>query len=207
MTTPPLTYLVRHGEVHNPDRIVYADLDGYRLSELGRAQAAAAARRLPAGSAIVASPLERAVETASIIASELGTTVAVDEDVTEWHLGRRWAGHVWESLDDDFPGELTAYLERPADLPFSPETLEALADRVAGAVRRHRDTTESPLVIVSHQDPIQAARLALTGVPLTDLHNDKPPHAAVITLQGSGSGDWHEVGMWAPDQGVVFPPI
>ncbi len=207
MTSPVPTFLVRHGEVHNPHGVVYADLDGFGLSDLGRSQAAAAAERIPPGSTIVTSPLERAVETATIIGAKIGSDASVDEDLTEWHLGRRWAGHVWASLDDDFPGELAAYLDRPAEITFSPESLQRLAHRTADAIRHHRDATEHPLVIVSHQDPIQAARLALTDKPLADLHRDKPGHAAVITLKGSGNGGWRELELWAPKQGIVFPPI
>ncbi len=199
-------YLIRHGEVHNPGGIVYADLDGYGLTELGRAQATEAATRLPPQPTIVSSPLQRAVETAGIIAAAVSASVVIDDELTEWHLGRRWAGHVWESLDDDFPGELTAYLDDPTRLPFSDESLEALANRVAGRVRRHRDDVVGPLVIVSHQDPIQAGRLALTGKPLGDLHRDKPGHGAVITVEDA-EGVWLEHGMWAPRQGALFPPI
>ena len=201
------TYLVRHGEVHNPDGIVYADLDGFALSELGRTQAALAARRLPQGSTVVASPLGRALETAEIIAAKTGSVVTIDDDLTEWRLGRRWAGRVWDSLDEEFPGELSAYLEHPTELPFSPESLDEVAARTAGAVRRHRKATDGPLVAVFHQDPIQAARLALTGAPLSDLQLDKPGHAAVITLETRPSGPWIERELWAPDQGVLFPPI
>jgi probable phosphoglycerate mutase len=201
------TFLIRHGEVHNPEGVVYADLEGFGLSAVGRAQAAAAATRLPAGSTIVASPLQRAVETANVIAGDIAASVAVDEDLTEWHLGQRWAGEIWESIDERFPGELTAYLDHPHELDFATETLDALAARVAGAVRRHRLAAQGPLVIVSHQDPIQAARLALTGRTLTDLHQGKPGHAAVITLEDSGDGPWDEVAMWAPAQAEVFPPI
>jgi probable phosphoglycerate mutase len=205
------TFLIRHGEVHNPEGVVYADLEGFGLSELGRAQAAATATRLPAGSTIIASPLQRAVETANIIAGDIAgdiaASVTVDEDLTEWRLGQRWAGEIWESIDERFPGELTAYLEHPNDLDFAGETLAILAARVAGAVRRHRLASQGPLVIVSHQDPIQAARLTLTGRTLTNLHQDKPAHAAVVTLEGSGDGPWDEIAMWAPAQGEVFPPI
>lgn len=207
ISTGHTTFLIRHGEVHNPEGVVYADLEGFGLSELGRAQAAATATRLPAASTIVASPLQRAVETANIIAGDIGASVAVDEDLTEWRLGRRWAGEVWESIDERFPGELTAYLDHPHQLDFGEETLDALAARVAGAVRRHRLAAHGPLVIVSHQDPIQAARLDLTGRVLTDLHQDKPGHAAIVTLSGTGDGPWDEVAMWAPAQGEVFPPV
>ena len=201
-----LVYLIRHGEVHNPKGIVYADLDGYELSELGSAQAAKAATRLPKRPTIVSSPLQRAVETAGIIAAAVSASVVIDDELTEWYLGRRWAGHVWESLDDDFPGELTAYFDHPTRLPFSDESLEALATRIAGRVRRHREDVVGPLVIVSHQDPIQAGRLALTDRPLGELHRDKPGHCAVITVEQERDA-WREHGMWAPRQGALFPPV
>ena len=201
-----LVYLVRHGEVHNPEGIVYADLDGYGLSELGRAQASAAGRRLPGQVKIVSSPLERAVETASIIAATTGSTVESDDDLTEWLLSRRWAGAVWASLDETFPGELTAYLDHPDHLPFAPESLTQLSSRVSAAVRRHRAADGGPLVVVSHQDPIQAARLSLTARPLGGLQRDKPAHAAIITLVPT-NGAWQERSTWAPEQGRQFPPI
>lgn len=202
-----LTYLVRHGEVLNPDHIVYADLDGFGLSALGRSQAAEAATRLPPGSTIVSSPLERAVETSEIIAAALDTSVGLDEELVEWHMPRRWAGEVWEAIDTRFPGELTAYLEHPHDLPFAEESLDALAGRVADAVRRHRREVNGPLVIVSHQDPLQAVRLELTGRPLATLQQNKPGHGSVITLEGTGDGEWRKLSMWAPAQGEMFPPI
>src|SRR5437016_2187139 len=61
---------IRHGEVHNPEGVIYAGLPGYVLSELGRAQAAATAEALRGldVAAIYASPLDRAMETATTIA-------------------------------------------------------------------------------------------------------------------------------------------
>ena len=65
-------YFVRHGHVENPQQIIYSRLPRFRLSELGLAQAAAAAQILkdihPA--AIYSSPLLRARQTAQIIASQ-----------------------------------------------------------------------------------------------------------------------------------------
>ena len=59
-------HLVRHGEVHNPDDIYYGRIPGYRLSERGREQAAAAGKFLAKRrlAAIYASPQQRAQETA-----------------------------------------------------------------------------------------------------------------------------------------------
>lgn len=207
MTSSTLTYLVRHGEVHNPDHIVYGDLDGYALSELGRAQSAEAAGRLPAGATIVASPLQRAVETAEIIADVIGGALTLDADLTDWRISQHWLGEVWESIDDRFPGQLSAYLEHPHDLPFANESLDDLAARMTAALRHHRDAATGPLVIVSHQDPIQAARLTLTGRSLADLHRDKPGHASVITLDLVGNAAWAEREHWAPAQDDLFPPV
>jgi broad specificity phosphatase PhoE len=196
-------YLVRHGEVRNPGHIVYADLPGFPLSPTGRRQAEYSAQRLPDNATVVTSPLDRAVETATIIAQRRNGSLAVDASLTEWGLGMRWAGHPWESLDELFPGELAAYLDHPEHLPFSPESLADLARRVQNTMRRHRLATTGPLIFVSHQDPIQAARLSLTGRPLADLNRDKPIHAGVIELESRPTRPWVECAMWAPDQNEI----
>jgi len=183
-------HLVRHGEVENPGHLVYADLPGFRLSDLGRRQAEAAAARLAPiarGALVVSSPLERAVETALAIARALGTDVRTDPDLTEWRLGQRWAGIAWADLPDRFPGELEAYLAHPDDLEFSPESIAEVADRMAAAVGRlGADHPGAEAVVVSHQDPIQAARLRLTGLPLAALAAGKPAHAEIVTLDAAG---------------------
>ena len=206
-TVTDSVFLVRHGEVWNPGHVVYADLPGFPLSATGRRQASAVADRLPHDATVVSSPLDRAVETAQIIASHTGGRVVIDDALTEWALGSRWAGRVWEQLEASFPGELTAYLEHPEHLPFSPEPLSDLATRVGGAVRMCRDELEGPLVFVSHQDPIQAARLFLTGRPLAELNRDKPMHAEAIELSVSTTEPWIERGSWAPDQERVARPL
>jgi len=193
-------FLVRHGEVHNPDHVVYADLSGFPLSDTGRRQASDLTSHLPRGATVITSPLDRAVETAGIIAGGTRSAVVVDDGLTEWALGSRWAGRVWEQLDESFPGELAAYLERPDDLPFAPESLADLARRVGTAIRSHRDGSNGPLIFVSHQDPIQAARLSLTGRPLAELNRNKPVHAEAIELAEAADGVWVEHGSWAPEQ-------
>jgi broad specificity phosphatase PhoE len=206
-------HLVRHGEVHNPDHVVYADLDGFGLSDRGAAQAEAAGAFLRGEpiAAVVHSPLQRAVETAQAIAAACAATIEPDPDLTEWLIGRRWAGVVWEDLPSRFPGELEAYLEHPADLPFAPEPIGTVAARmgtaIGAALERHHS---GGLVVVSHQDPIQAVRLALTGRELATLQQDKPQHAEVITLLRTDDATppaWEERSRWAPQQGGAFPPV
>ncbi len=193
-------HLVRHGEVYNPDHVVYAAIPGFRLSKLGRAQAVAAGERLADRHviAVVSSPLERARQTAEAIAYRHDVAVRVDERLTEWLLTRRWAGSSWESLDERFPGEVDRYWDSPTDLPFSPESIDEVADRMVAAVLSHA-SANGDTVFVSHQDPVQAARLALTRRPLTELHTGKPSHASIITLERDDAG-WAETAHWEPHQ-------
>lgn len=202
-------HLVRHGEVHNPGGVVYADLPGFPLSSLGCAQAAAAAEHLAGcgASVLATSPLDRARETAGFIAARLGLVAEVVPGLTEWGLSMRWAGEPWLDLDRRFPGELAAYAVDPADLPFSPESLAEVARRTTAVVDElGRRYPGAIAVLVLHQDPIHALHRSLCGIGFENFHVDKPVHAAVITLE-PGVEQWIETASWAPDlPGLTFPP-
>ena len=183
----------------NPGNLVYGASPGFGLSTLGVEQARKVGRYLGPRPvvAIWSSPLERSLRTAEEIASRSGVPVRVDPDLTEWTAIERWTGTAWSDIPDRFPGELEAYLEHPWSLDFTSERLEDLADRM-GTVARRLDS-EHPhgdVVIVSHQDPIQAARLRLVGESLQGLHDDKPGHGAVVTLRPGNT--WVEETMWSP---------
>ena len=77
--------LVRHGEVHNPEKLLYGRLPGFTLSERGRRQAEVTAKFLRGRevAAIIASPLERAVQTADPIAHWYGLPVETDHRLIE----------------------------------------------------------------------------------------------------------------------------
>ena len=200
-------FLVRHGEVENPDRVVYADLPGFGLSERGRAEAAAAASFLAPLSvtAIYASPLDRAQETASFISDACGAPIGTRDDLTEWLVARRWKGVTWEDLPTAFPGELEAYLDHPTDLPFAEESIPQLGNRIAAAVTELAAAhSKERIAIVSHQDPIQAGRLTLRGLPLAELHINRPGHCDVLTLEPGEP--WQEIGHWVPTIGGPPPP-
>ncbi len=194
-------HLVRHAEVANPDGVVYGSLPGFGLSERGVEQARRVARYLGPRPvvAVWSSPLERALRTAEEIAARSGAPVHVDFALTETGLADRWAGHRWDALEKDFPGELESYLSDPMDISFSPESLDQVAGRVCTVIRRLEEShPHGDVVVVSHQDPIQAARLRLTGRRLTSFHEDKPPTAGVITLRPGAA--WTEETSWAPDE-------
>ena len=194
-----LVHLVRHGEVHNPQHLVYASLPGFNLSARGIRQAREAGRYLAHRPirTVWSSPLQRATQTAEHVAAPSGLPVRMRSDLVEWKLLDRWAGHPWEELPRLFPGEVEAYLQQPSELGFSPETLAQLAERIAGAVHKIIDGAPGgEVVVVGHQDPLQAGRLALTGQPLNRLFRDRPGHGTVITLR---PGDpWTEIRRWDP---------
>lgn len=196
-----MVHLVRHGEVENPKHLVYADLPGFGLSAVGRLQAKDTARYLSSRPvvAVWSSPLERAIETAQFVAARHQLPVRVDDRLTEWRLSSRWSGLVWEDLPDRLPGELEAYLERPWDLEFTPETLDDLAERVVEiALELNALYPNGDVVLVGHQDPTQAARLRLTGVDHRRQHESKPGHAAVVSLRPGTP--WSELSVWEPEE-------
>lgn len=153
--------------------------------------------------AIWSSPLERCLRTAEEIAARTGVPVKVDPALTEWELMHRWRGHPWRAIPEEFPGELEAYLEEPSNLGFTPETLTDVAGRVATTARRlDEDHPHGDVVIVSHQDPIQAGRLALVGAGFTGFHDAKPGHGGVVTMRPGPS--WREETTWEPGESPQF---
>lgn len=191
-------HLVRHGEVWNPDEVVYAALPGFGLSETGVAQAREVARYLRSAPivAVWSSPLERALATAAPIAAGHGLPIRVEPELIEWKMADDWAGIKWAELPTERPGELEAYLEAPLGMKFAVESLTALATRMRRILTDIAARHEGDVVVVSHQDPVQAARLSLTDRDLATQHADKPQHGTVITLQPSNP--WLELAVWSP---------
>lgn len=200
-----LVHLVRHAEVDNPDHLVCGPLPGFDLSPHGLEQARRVGRYLGPRPvvAIWSSPLQRSLRTAEEIAARSGVPVRVHPHLTDWSLMDRWKGHAWGSIPNLFPGEIEAYLEHPQRLDFVEEQLGEVADRAA-AVARALDV-EHPhgdVVVVSHQDVIQAARLLLTGDSMASLHDEKPPNGGVISLRPGTT--WREETSWSPGDSPRF---
>src|SRR5260370_33256008 len=80
-----VVHLLRHGEVHNPNHVLYGRLPGDHLSANGQMMAAAAADYFDGRpvAAVFASPLERAQETAQPVADRLGLQIATDDRLVE----------------------------------------------------------------------------------------------------------------------------
>lgn len=86
-------HLVRHGEVHNPQHIMYGRLPGFRLSERGQEQARAAASWLQGRplDALYSSPMQRARETVAILA-EAGAALPLQVDGRLNEVYTPWQG-------------------------------------------------------------------------------------------------------------------
>lgn len=205
MTMAALVHLVCHAEVDNPEHVVEGTLTGFGLSPHGLDQARRVGRYLGPRPlvAIWSSPMEHCLRTAEEIAARGAVPVRVDPDLREWSIAERWQGRPWSALATEFPGELEAYLERPNELGFAEETLTELADRVARVARRLDELhPHGDVVLVSHQDPIQAGRLLLTGSDLEALHDEKPASGAVVTLRPGAT--WVEETVWRPGDSPDF---
>src|SRR6476469_8899950 len=83
MAATTVVHLLRHGEVHNPEGVLYGRRDGYHLSELGREMAQRVAGTIAERDIVHlrTSPLERAQETAAPLAAARGLTPVVDPRV------------------------------------------------------------------------------------------------------------------------------
>jgi broad specificity phosphatase PhoE len=162
--TQTVVHLVRHGEVYNPDGVLYGRIPGFRLSEAGEAMAVQAAEALKGRDVTVvrSSPLERAVQTAAPIAAEFDVAPTIDDRLLEsenFFEGKTFGvgdgslrnPSVWRHLWNPFrPSWGEPYVE--------------VAARVLGAVVDARDAaTGHEAVLVSHQLPIEVTRRKVEG--------------------------------------------
>lgn len=164
MSDRTTVHVMRHGEVYNPDGILYGRLDGYHLSERGYAQAEKVAEYLADRDIVlvVASPLLRAQETATPIAKRLNLPIETDADLIEslnifegqrispgdgaLRDPRNWR-HLWNPLR-----------------PSWGEPYRDVAERMRCAVAKARAGAQGhEAVCVSHQLPVEIVRRSLTG--------------------------------------------
>ncbi|MCV7192466.1 histidine phosphatase family protein [Mycolicibacterium brumae] len=182
MPEKTLVHVMRHGEVHNPEKILYGRLPGYRLSDRGQAQAQAVAKWLAKNDItyIVASPLQRAQETAAPIAAEHGLTIHTDDELIE-------SENIFEGQRVS-PGD--GALRDPRNWkhlrdPITPswgEPYRQIAARMMAAVDRARQAAVGhEAVCVSHQLPVETLRRALTGSRLAHFPTHRQCNLASLT--------------------------
>ena len=177
-----LIHLVRHGEVYNPKGILYGRLDGYHLSELGEKMAEAAAEQLSGHpiSALYASPLLRAQQSAAPWSTKFGLEIVTEDRLIE--PTNRFEGEKFEFGP--------AVLTKPRIWPFiiNPwrpswgEPYTSVASRMISAISDAWAAAEGgEIVMVSHQMPIVMVQRSLAGKKLFHDPRQRRCHLSSIT--------------------------
>lgn len=187
-----LVHVLRHGEVENPDGILYGRQADWHLSVRGREMAEAVAKWTNGRdiAAVIASPLERAQETAQPIAALHKLSVQTDPRLIE-------AANVFEGKKFGVGASRGALLKPSAWRhlwnPWRPswgEPYQEQIKRMMAAINDARaQVTGREALCVSHQLPIWILRSAIEGKPL--LHDPRKricSLASVTTIVFSAQG-------------------
>jgi broad specificity phosphatase PhoE len=153
-------HLMRHGEVDNPEGVLYGRRDGFHLTPRGRemAQVVADAIKHRDITHLRVSPLERAQETAAPLAKARGLEIVTDDRVIESandFEGRSFKRGPRDMLDPRVWTKLYNPLR-----PSWGEPYKEISARMMAAVEDARDAARGhEAVIVSHQLPIWTTRM------------------------------------------------
>ncbi|WP_345751467.1 histidine phosphatase family protein [Microbacterium rhizophilus] len=193
-----LIHLVRHGEVHNPDRVLYERLPGFRLSDDGRRMARAAAEHVRdlgrTVTTLLCSPLQRTQESSEPFTELLGLEPRIEERViepTNVFAGMRMSSALRKPWN-------WHHLRRPS-VPSWGEPYSQVVDRMRSALdEAWHNTPEGDVVIVSHQAPIWLTHLSVAGLPLP--HDPRTRRCALSSVTSfERVGDvWREVSYAEP---------
>jgi broad specificity phosphatase PhoE len=157
-------HVARHGEVENPQKILYGRQPGWRLSTRGQQMAQVLgewSKGIDLG-ALHVSPLQRAQETAAPIARAHGIEITTDERLIE-------AGNIFEGKSFE-PG--SGILKHPTAWrhlynPWKPSWGEPYDEQInrmfAAIFAAHKAANGKDAIVVSHQLPIWITRSAIEG--------------------------------------------
>lgn len=176
-----VVHLLRHGEVDNPNGILYGRLPDYHLSELGEQMAERVAKSLVGRDIchLVSSPLERAQETARPTARALGLDVVTDDRAIE----------SLNAFEGQRFGVGDGALRRPSAWrhlynPFRPSWGEPYKDVVVRMLAAMHDAREAATgheaLIVSHQLPVWIVRSFVEGRRL--FHDPRKRECSLASL-------------------------
>jgi broad specificity phosphatase PhoE len=175
-------HLVRHGEVHNPEGVLYGRLPNFGLSDLGHKMAAEAANQLQNSgrkiTALYCSPLQRTRESANPIAKAFGLTAIIDEKFIEPH--NIFEGKVIRGARILLKPHLWFHLRNPSE-PSWGEPYEHIVARMnEGILEAAEQVAHGDLVIVSHQLPIWMVHSLAVGAKYP--HNPTQRRCALSSI-------------------------
>lgn len=206
-----LIVLIRHGQTtFNVEGRLPGQLPGVPLTEEGRRQAhqaAVALAQLPL-SAVVASPLERARETAEIIARGFGVTVQLDARLMDTDVGQ-WSGQKIEDVAKNDPA-WKEFLARPTEPPEGVENLAVVQQRAVTAVEQVREDPRAGnfVAVVAHADIVKLVLGHYLGMHLKTSLSTHIANASLSALAFDGDGPPHLLTLnWTPSPGWLVPPL
>jgi broad specificity phosphatase PhoE len=176
--TPTRLLLLRHGQTELSVERRYSGHGDPELTSLGHAQAAGAAARLarvPDVAAVLTSPLQRARQTAALVAEATGTPLHIRERLIETDFGA-WEGLTFAEARARDPQLHAEWLGSEEVAPPGGESFATVGRRVeAERAELVQEYPGATLVVVTHVTPIKMLlRDALQGGPgvLYRLHLD-----------------------------------
>ncbi|HEV2462038.1 MAG TPA: histidine phosphatase family protein [Ktedonobacterales bacterium] len=206
---PRVLILVRHGEAtFNVEKRLPGQLDGIPLTEEGRRQAyraAVALSALPIG-AVISSPLERAHETATIIARGFGLPVREDARLKDLDVGP-WSGKSIDELNKTDP-HWKAFVEHPSEPPEGVEGFPSVQARAVAAIEdvRRDESLGSYVVLVAHADVIKLILAHYTAMTTDCARLIAIGNAAISALAFGDEPTPHLLAVnWTAFPGWLFP--
>lgn len=202
--------IIRHGQTTwNVEHRLPGQVPGVTLSDTGRQQVARLAEALSVLpiSAIISSPLERAMQTAEIIADGRSLPIEQEPGLMDTNVGR-WAGQVIEELSKSDPA-WKEYVRDPTVAPEGIETFPQVQQRVVAAVERWltKDDIGAYPVFVAHADVVKlllahytglearrAGTLMIDNASVSLIEMEKEQHPRVVSIG------------WSPHPGWLKPP-
>lgn len=176
-------HVMRHGEVHNPEGILYGRRPGYHLSDLGQQMAAGVAEVLQAGGhdirAVIASPLLRAQQTAAPTARAFGLPIYADERLIEAGNDFEGAAVNKNRLMLAHPENWTRY-RNPMEPSWGEPYVEQVARMSRAVAHALKLARGGEALLVSHQLPIWCLRLFAQGRPLA--HDPRRRQCSLASL-------------------------
>lgn len=165
-----IVHLIRHGEVYNPERILYGRIPGFHLSDRGRKQAKRAAEAFAGHDVtlLMGSPLQRVQETAQPFAEITGLTLETDERLIE--AGNRFEGLHVKGVRSQLWNPIRWPLMSNPTLPSWGEHYVDIAERMMEVIAEARERAQGhEAILVSHQLPIVCVQRHVLGKSLA--HN------------------------------------
>jgi broad specificity phosphatase PhoE len=174
-------HFVRHGEVYNPEKILYGLQPGWRLSDRGLEMAHAVAewsKTLNLG-AIHSSPLQRAQETSAPIIAKHNLKLTIDSNLIE-------ARNIFEGKKFELGSGVLRhpkswrYLWNPWRPSWGEPYIELINRMLKGLFAARDSASGKDAICVSHQLPIWILRSAIEGRRL--LHDPRKRECSLASV-------------------------